>query len=570
MDFKPKNREWVKNAAIIFLAVLLVLTFFSNTWMNHSLPEVATQNVSDGAITAKVRGTGKVTANGSHQVKAEQTREIRAVMVKAGQEVNAGDVLFVLGEGSSEEVEAAQDALLQLQASYQRTAIGASTGDYSSAEAKIKKAKEKLKKLKEEEAAAKKRAEAATPGSSLEEAQHRLDNAILVRDEYSKAYNALKDQATAELEAAEAELAAAIQHLEELLEDNAQQPVTPPEPVDPENPEGGENPAITPEPAQSSHSEEEIEEARQAVARAEAKRDEKLAALAAISSEDLDNAQADVDKRQAEVSAILATSGALYTEYEQAKTAREAAEDNLEALEDALTERKAADAKSQALTYVDLSQLGEQIERAKQKLNELSGGEDNQILAKVSGTVQTVDCTSGDTKAKGDVLCTIEVPDMGYNLSFSVTNEQAQRLRPGDTATVSNYYWGQQIQATLSSIQVDPKNPQTNKLLTFDLEGDVNAGADLTLSVGSKSANYDVIVPNSAIRSDSNGSFVLAIEAKNSPLGNRYIARRVNVEVLASDDVNSAVTAELGWGDYVITTSNAPVKSGDMVRLADS
>ena len=28
MQEKPKNREWVKNAAIIFLAVMLVLTFF--------------------------------------------------------------------------------------------------------------------------------------------------------------------------------------------------------------------------------------------------------------------------------------------------------------------------------------------------------------------------------------------------------------------------------------------------------------------------------------------------------------------------------------------------------------
>ena len=43
MEFKPKNRDWVKNVSIIFLSVLLVLTFFSNTWMNRSLPEVATQ-----------------------------------------------------------------------------------------------------------------------------------------------------------------------------------------------------------------------------------------------------------------------------------------------------------------------------------------------------------------------------------------------------------------------------------------------------------------------------------------------------------------------------------------------
>ena len=40
-----KKREWVKNAAIVFLSIMLVLTFFSNTIMNYSLPEVATQYV---------------------------------------------------------------------------------------------------------------------------------------------------------------------------------------------------------------------------------------------------------------------------------------------------------------------------------------------------------------------------------------------------------------------------------------------------------------------------------------------------------------------------------------------
>ena len=98
----------------------------------------------------------------------------------------------------------------------------------------------------------------------------------------------------------------------------------------------------------------------------------------------------------------------------------------------------------------------------------------------------------------------------------------------------------------------------------------MNAGAELTLSVGQKSANYDNIVPNSAVRSDTNGKFVLVVESKNSPLGNRYYARRVAVEVLTEDDMNSAVTGDLGYGSYVITTSNAPIKNGDMVRLADN
>ena len=63
MDTNVKRREWVKTVAIIFLAVLLVLTFFSKTIMNASLPEVAAQQAASGAINARIRGSGTVEAS---------------------------------------------------------------------------------------------------------------------------------------------------------------------------------------------------------------------------------------------------------------------------------------------------------------------------------------------------------------------------------------------------------------------------------------------------------------------------------------------------------------------------
>ena len=63
-----KRREWIKNAAIVFLVIMLILTFFSNTIMNYSLPEVATQTVTSGSITAKIRGTGNVEAGEPYNV----------------------------------------------------------------------------------------------------------------------------------------------------------------------------------------------------------------------------------------------------------------------------------------------------------------------------------------------------------------------------------------------------------------------------------------------------------------------------------------------------------------------
>ena len=44
----------------------------------------------------------------------------------------------------------------------------------------------------------------------------------------------------------------------------------------------------------------------------------------------------------------------------------------------------------------------------------------------------------------------------------------------------------------------------------------------------------------------------------------------MNVTVLASDDVNSAVQGDLEASDYVITTAEKPIKPGDQVRMEDT
>ena len=51
-----KRREWVKTAAIIFLTIMLLLTFFSNTIMNYSLPEVSAKYVQSGSLSEQIRG----------------------------------------------------------------------------------------------------------------------------------------------------------------------------------------------------------------------------------------------------------------------------------------------------------------------------------------------------------------------------------------------------------------------------------------------------------------------------------------------------------------------------------
>ena len=91
----------------------------------------------------------------------------------------------------------------------------------------------------------------------------------------------------------------------------------------------------------------------------------------------------------------------------------------------------------------------------------------------------------------------------------------------------------------------------------------------ITLSVGERSANFDAVIPNSALRTDTNGTFVLVLTVKHSPLGNRYIATRVDVNVLAQDDTTAAVSG-LSMGDYVITTSSKPLEAGMQVNMVEN
>ena len=649
METKTLKREWVKNAAIIFLTVLLVLTFFSNTILNRSLPEAASKQVISGPIVAKVRGSGTVEANGAHEVKMAQTKEIRSVMVKVGDEVKAGDILFVLGAGDSEELEAAKEALRDLQYSYQRAAIGMPNFDYTSLNRALSNAEQAkvdaqdeydkayelysmMKSTLENDPDTKDNMQKLADAEAAMTAAY--ENLITIQKNYDEKYQSLS-----------AEVSAWQQRVNELTvipeptpetpeqppvdipeEEEPAVPDTPPtqpeEPVDPpagteseqpapeqptsdeppaeqpvlEQPSGEEPPAepealslrfirrntvrlsaadVVPPISRSAPKPEDVNDYNEALSWLNSAQ-KALNDFIATNKTTLDSAQAVYDTALAKYDALTKYNETIFYELVPYKESLDQAERKLIAAEGAYDDAWAAlyysqvsNEKTLALSSLELSQISEKIKIQQEKVKLLSGETEDQILANVSGVIESINATAGNTVAADTVICTIEVPDMGHSISFSVTNDQARRLRTGDTATVSNFYWGNEIVATLTNIRTDPKNPQNNKLLTFELEGDVQSGSELTLSVGSKSANYDLVVPNSAIKSDSNGSFVLVVEAKNSPLGSRYIAKRVSVEVLASDDNNSAVVAEISQGDFVITTSSAPIKSGDQVRLAE-
>lgn len=564
-----KRREWVKNAAIIFLSVMLVLTFFSNTFMNYSLPEVAAQYVQSGTITAKIRGTGTVESGDPYNVKISETRTISSVLVKTGDKVEKGAPLLLLEDKESKELTDAQAALDKAMLDFELALLSgdisnstfqnvqngnvASINTYQSrivaAEAEIdrwqKQVDEATNAINQLKTAQVNVDAGGTPDTGSEQNKVNAAQAALNSDEVKIA----KDKIS-EWQAAQATCQATIDKYNENIASSV-------------SGNGFVNQVTEDEYQLALKNREQYQSLineRQAFINNNPDKvkayDEKVKALA-----DANKALADKqNSKENSTNSLTVQTQNWQTELDKRNIQLKAAQDTKEQLlKDISTELN--------LDY-QLDSLQKQRDDIA-KLQENAVGAS--IEAPISGTITSVTVKAGDEAQPDTALVTMQPEGKGFTMSFSVTNDQAKRLSVGDKADLVNSWRYSDMDITLASIKPDTTDPGQKKLLTFDITGDeVTPGQSLNVSVGQKSANYDLIVPNSAIREDSNGKFILIVESKSSPLGNRYVATRVDVEVLASDDTQSAVSGALYGYEFVITTSTQPVEAVKLVRLANN
>ena len=170
MEKKTSRKQIIKKTAIVFLTAMLVLTFFSNTIMNYSLPEVATEPVSSGTVSNKVRVQGTVETNSDYEVTVSGPRIIKEIKVEVGDTVKKDQVLFTFDEGENTELTEAEDTLDQMELDYAKSLLK-SMPDYTSDNMDIKTAKDDL------DAAIKAQEKAAANSKNLKKAKKEADTA---------------------------------------------------------------------------------------------------------------------------------------------------------------------------------------------------------------------------------------------------------------------------------------------------------------------------------------------------------------------------------------------------------
>ena len=489
------RKKTLRRFAIIFFVALMVLTFFSNTIMNYSLPEVSTSTVFSGKVSQKVRCQGPVSVGTDLDVTVSGTRTVKEVLVEDGDEVKEGDVIMTFDETENTELTEAESTLEDLQLSYDKSQLRESK-DYTDDEVSIANAKDAVTDAQE----------------ALEQAradEQSLAVAKAERDQLQTAYDAKNTEVSGLQTQVDAYSAM-------------------------ENYDGDTDV-------------------------------EALISQLATAKEELTTLETDLTAKKD-----------LVTELE-AKTTVEAAQDtltektqNLESLQRGLTNKKTADsltAQSNALDDADsLKKIAEQEE----KIEKLKAADDSsEIKANGTGVISGITAKAGDKINADTAIANIQLSDSGYEVSCSIPKTDAMKLKVGNEASIENV-WDDDVAAEIKSIKADTSDPNQKSMVKFSVKGNVQVGETLQFAVGEKSGKYDTVVPNGAVKEDGDGKYVYVVKVKATPLGNRYIVKKVKVEVVASDTINSAIQGEVTEYDNVVINASKLLDNGDQVRLSDN
>lgn len=553
-----KRRELIKTLIIVFLTIMLVLTFFSNTIMNKSLAEITTESVGSGKLVERIKQTGYVESNQSYEVTIEEGRTVEKIHVKSGQEVKKGDVLFTVNTVGNEALETAEENLDTARLTYEKNLLKVEPADYTKDNQKIRKLRDELNGL-----IAKRDAAKANEGNVAAAKEAYKNNSAELKklgDEVSNISDAIKAIDMDDYSEASVEL---IGDLTSLLTAYNKAEASYKEALD-----------------AYEKANESGEGTERAKAEADAKEAEKNAANDAYEQskktirDGLSSRMSEANSRIEELNIAIENYNSEHGSekeetYDSLVESVKAKQNELEEAIIDLDKAKRTDSKTEQTEALDLQAEKKALDKLQEKYDKLKKeAESTEIKSKCDGVVRSINVKIDDKITDGTSAAVIDVIDEGYTLTLEdIDVERIKKVKVGTEADIMNNYSGG-ITAVLKEIKSSTSGAKKKNLI-FSVSGDVNSGDRLELSIPCGSGTYDAIIPRSALKGPTTDPYVLMVSSKNTPLGNRYYAEKVSVNVEAEDEVSYAVSGGLNRGDYVITAASKSVEPGDQVRMKD-
>ena len=249
-----------------------------------------------------------------------------------------------------------------------------------------------------------------------------------------------------------------------------------------------------------------------------------------------------------------------YNAYESAKEQDAAAAEN---------DKKTAEAGSYTTQSAQVD-----LELAKKELEKLQKvqSENGEVKAPEDGVLKSSTIAAGGVT---DDTASLMFGWGGYRVKGNLTAEDLSKAETGDEVKIMVPGQGKTLKKNIGEISGNTNQQGEGQTAAGVFYAEMEEkeavyGSEISYEISRQTdSSYKQVIPLSAVRKDSDGTFCLVAEEEKTVLGNEYRAKRVAVTVVEKDSTSAAITASLGQEDKIITGSSKDIAPEDKVRLEE-
>lgn len=503
------NKKLIRIMAI-FLGVVIFLTFFSRTIFHFNLPIVTAKLPAGGRVVNTIEGNSRIIYSNTNNIYAQTQGRVKEIFIKPGDEVRSGQKLM--------EIEPDIDKIAEVK------------GNIEKKEQDIKLNLMRLNNL-----------QSATSSNSIERDINR-NQELTIRDE-----RRIKE----------------IQDKIDLL-----------------NKEVNDIKNTVVDPIRKAQHEHNISIARDKLDTTQALYNEGIQTRQALSEAENSLRQQEIQLEifiQAEMnekrSSIQKIENDIKGLNDEIKTINNTMRERHDELNDKIYNFERKKIEENINNDIEMTKLNFSINSARIDIaahqRELERLNNTNITSRTNGVISDINVSVGNRINDGDLLAKALDTHSQYKIELLVDMEKLDLITPESTIEINVRGIQEMLTGNILSINPDEDNDRQYKIsiLIQGQEHQLNR-RNASVKIITESPIYDTIIPNSALRRDRDGHYVLVLREKDGLLGKSYVAHRVNVRLIDSDNSLAAIEG-LRINEPIIVSSTGVLTNGSRVRYEE-
>ncbi len=198
---------------------------------------------------------------------------------------------------------------------------------------------------------------------------------------------------------------------------------------------------------------------------------------------------------------------------------------------------------------------------------DMSNYKDNVIYADYSGIINLSKLEKGGMVSAAFAIGEIGIISDNYVCELNIGRKEREKINQESIVKIRSIGVSSEIKGEILSIDKIDGTDMFEVRIGIVSEQKLS-GQSCKITIENSSEIYDILVDNSSVKKDSNGHYIFVLKEEIDSLKKKYTVKRVDIELLDSDEKYSAIEG-LQFLEPVVVRYNKNIYNGNRVRYEE-